>query len=47
MAKETIKQVEIYEFHFFLDAWLYCEQNKLDWQSAIKKKDFRTWIVMV
>lgn len=43
----AMKQVEIYEFPFFLDAWLYCVSNKLDWETSIKKKDFRTWMVMV
>jgi hypothetical protein len=46
-TKPEIKPVEVYEFSYFLDAWLYCEQNKLNWKTAIKKKDFRTWMVMV
>ncbi len=48
MAKKEaeVKQMEIYEFSYFLDAWLYCEQNKIYWPTAIKKKDFRTWMVI-
>ena len=33
------------EFPFYLDAWLFCRQNGLDFLSCIIKKDFRTWIV--
>ena len=43
----TAKETVVYEFSYFLDAWLYCTQNKLDWQKAIQKKDFRTWLVIV
>ena len=43
MDKETV----VYEFSYFLDAWLYCTQNGLDWKTSIHKKDFRTWMVMV
>jgi hypothetical protein len=41
------KEKIVYEFSYYLDAWLYCKQNGLDWQKAIQKKDFRTWLVMV
>lgn len=45
MAKD--KETVVYEFSYLLDAWLYCVQNGLDWKTAVKKKDFRTWLVMV
>jgi hypothetical protein len=41
------KEVTVFEFSYFLDAWLYCIQNGLNWQRSIKKKDFRTWMVVV
>lgn len=30
------------DFAFFLDAYLYCIQNKID-QTKIVKKNFRVW----
>ena len=44
MAKD--KETVVYEFSYYLDAWLYCTQNELDHKKAIQKKDFRTWLVL-
>lgn len=32
------------EFDFYLDAWKYCKENRID-QSKIKKLSFRKWII--
>lgn len=37
--------IEVREFSFFLDAWLFCQKIKLDWQKSIKRKDWDTWSV--
>lgn len=37
----------IFEFAYYLDAWLYCIHNHVDYKKSIHKKDFRTWIVVV
>ena len=34
-----------YEFDYFLDAWLYCVENTLDWQTCIHKNG-KGWMVL-
>jgi hypothetical protein len=35
----------IREFNFFLDAWLFCYGQKVDWKKAIQRRDWDTWTV--
>jgi hypothetical protein len=36
------------EFHFYLDAWLWCRQNDFDFKPEyMVKKDFRTWTLSI
>jgi hypothetical protein len=32
------------EFGFYLDAWCYCNQHKID-PAKIKRRDWATWTV--
>lgn len=41
------KEKVIIELSYYLDAWLYCVQNGLNYKKCIRKKDFRTWQVVV
>jgi hypothetical protein len=40
-----MKRKVLIEMPYYLEAWLYCQQNGLNSDSSIKKKDFRTWQV--
>ena len=33
-------------FPYFLDAWLYCRDHKIDWRTKVKRVGFRLWEVM-
>jgi peptidoglycan/LPS O-acetylase OafA/YrhL len=36
------------EFHFYLDAWLWCRQNGLKFEHEyLTKKNFRTWSLAI
>jgi hypothetical protein len=35
----------IREFNFFLEAWVFCYNHNINWQKAIRKKDWNTWTV--
>ena len=41
------KEKILIELHFYLDAWLYCVQNGLNYKESIRKKDFRTWQIVI
>ena len=41
-----MKRKVLIEMPYYLEAWLYCQQNGLNSCSSIKKKDFRTWQVL-
>lgn len=43
MSKEKV----LIELAYYLDAWLYCVQNGLNFKKSIRKKDFRTWQVVI
>lgn len=36
----------ILEFHFYLDAWMWCRQNGLKFKHEyMTRKDFKTWVL--
>lgn len=33
------------EFHFYLDAWNWCQQNGIEFNhDMMHRKDFKTWV---
>jgi len=46
MKSVKIEKPIVVEFSYFLDAWQFCQENDLNWNAAIQKKNFRTWIVV-
>jgi len=38
-------KVVCHTFSYFLDAWKFCTENSIDWQSSISKLDWKTWLV--
>lgn len=46
-GNEMSKEKVIIELAYYLDAWLYCVQNGLNFKKSIRKKDFRTWQVVI
>lgn len=38
-----LKQIE---FHFYLEAWMWCRQNNIQFDKRkMIRKDFKTWIL--
>lgn len=34
------------EFHFYLDAWNWCQQNGIEFDhNMMIRKDFKTWVL--
>ena len=40
-----MKEKALVELGFYLEAWLFCKQNGLNYKNCIRRKDFRTWQV--